>query len=157
MAAGQGFGPKLQLGGLVSLGLTFPLAQWLDLTTSFELFGVLPSDTQGGFLYRGFGGGAVSLMLRGRGVIASSGRLGEIGAGAGIGGSAALPGYQYTTLYFFYPEAGLEGFVDFRPARMPGWRFRFSVPFRAQFRRDMDYSVSAGAGLSAQYSLKGTL
>jgi hypothetical protein len=155
IAAGQGFGPKLQLGGTASFEIAFPMAHWLELSTSLDVFGVLPSDVQGGFVYRGFGGGAVSLALRGRGVIASSARWGQIGAGGGLRGSAALPCYQYTTLYFFYPEAGVEGFIDFRPAGMPGWSFQLSVPLRVQFRRDMDYSVSAGAGLSARYSLKG--
>jgi hypothetical protein len=155
MAAGQGFGPKLQLGGSVSFDLGFPLASWLALSTSLDVFGVLPSDAQGGFLYRGFGGGAVTVMLRGRGVVASSARLGEIGMGGGLGASAAVPSYQYTTLYFFYPEVGLEGFIDFRPAGVHGWSFQFSIPVRAQLRRDLDYSFSAGAGLSVQYFLKG--
>jgi hypothetical protein len=155
MAAGQGFGPKLQLGGSVSFDVDFPLAPWLALSTSLDLFGVLPSDTQGGFVYRGFGGGALTLTLRGRGVVASTPRLGEIGMGGGLAASAALPGYQYTSLYFFYPEAGLEGFIDFRPAGWHGWSFRLSIPVRAQFRRDLDYSLSTGAGLSVQYFLKG--
>ena len=155
MAAGQGFGPKLQLGGSVSFDLSFPLAAWLELSTGLDIFGVLPSDTQGGFVYRGFGGGALSLALRGRGVVASTARLGELGLGGGFSASAAVPGYQYTTLYFFYPEVGLEGFIDLRPAGAPQWSFRLSVPLRAQLRRDLDYSFSTGAGLSVHYYLKG--
>jgi hypothetical protein len=153
VVAGQGFGPKLQLGGGVSFDLGFPLSSWLEITTSLDVFGVLPSDAQGGFLYRGYGGGALAIMLRGRGVVVSSPRLGEIGMGGGLGGAAALPGYQYTTLYFFYPEVRAEGFIDFRPAGLP-LGFRLSLPARVQLRRDMDYSVAVGVGLFMQYFLK---
>jgi hypothetical protein len=153
MAMGQGFGPKLQAGGFAAFELGIPLAPWLELAPSLSLFSVLPSDAQGGFLYRGYEGAALIVMLRARGVVASSATIGELGMGGGVGGAAALPSYQYTTLYFFYPEARLEAFLDFRPAGQP-IDLVFSVPARVQFRRDMDYSVSAGAGVSVRYLLK---
>jgi hypothetical protein len=50
MSAGQGFGPKLQYGGGVSIEFVFPILDWLRLDSSIDMFTVAPSDASGGFL-----------------------------------------------------------------------------------------------------------
>src|SRR5208282_1838782 len=72
MSAGQGFGPKLQYGGGVSIDFVFPILDWLRLDTSVEGFTVAPSDMSGGFLYRGYSGGEMAIVAQARGVIVSS-------------------------------------------------------------------------------------
>jgi hypothetical protein len=155
---GQGFGPKLQLGGSGAIDLSIPFADWIGLATSVELFGVLPSDATGGFLYRGFGGGAFALALEAHAPVAS-GAWGELRGGGGIGAAAALPGYQYTSLFFFFPEARAEALLLFRPAQ-PAWlrglELKLTVPLRAQFRRDLDFSISTGLEISAAWQLGAT-
>ena len=150
-----GFGPKLQPGGSGSIGMSFPLARWLGLDVSLDLLGVMSSDVQGGFAYRGYYGGALGLGLEAYASIAAGKKWGELLLGGELGAAAALSAYGYTTLFFFYPEARLEGFLDWRPAALPGYDFKLSIPVRAQFRRDMSYSVSAGIGMSVRYRLPG--
>jgi hypothetical protein len=155
VARGQGFGPKLQLGGGGAVDLSIPFTDWIGMRTSLELFGVLPSDASGGFLYRGFGGGAFALMLEAHAEVAA-GSFGELRVGGGIGAAVALPGYQYTTLYFFFPEARTEALLLYRPA-LPAWlrglELKLTIPLRAQFRRDLDFSISTGIGISAAWQL----
>ncbi len=151
--AGQGFPPKLQYGLSGSFDARIPLNGWLELAPSFLLLGVFPSDVQGGFSYRGYGGGALSLMLNGYGTIVSTSGAGTLRLGAGAGGTAALPAYQYTTLYFFYLEAALQAILDYRPAALPRFVFSLTVPLKMQFRRDMDYSISTGLALGVAYRL----
>jgi hypothetical protein len=151
-AAAPGFGPKLQAGGSVALILSIPLAAWMDLTTSLEGFGILPSDAAGGFLYRGFGGAALGAVLEAHATVLSSAGLGALSLGAAAGAAAALPAYRYTTLYFFYPEVRLAGFLSWRPASMPALVFRLDLPVRIQLRRDVSWALSSGLGVGASYT-----
>ena len=86
ISAGQGFGPKLQYGGGFSVDFFFPLLDWLGLDASIDGFTVAPSDISGGFLYRGYSGGALAVMAAGEWVLVSSPALGlvRIGGGAGV-------------------------------------------------------------------------
>jgi hypothetical protein len=152
-SAGQGFPPKLQYGIGASFDAIVPLNAWLDMTASLVLDGMFPSDAQGGFTYRGFGGSALSLMLNGYATVAASPRLGMLRLGAGLGGTAALPAYQYTALYFFYLEAEIQAIVEYRPAALPRVSFTMAVPLEAQLRRDMDYSVSTGLSFGVAWKL----
>ncbi len=154
-AAAPGFGPKLQAGGNVALVLSIPLFAWMDLTTSLEGFGILPSDTAGGFDYRGFGGTALAASLETHFPVARSSRAGVVSLGAAAGAAAALPAYQNTTLYFFYPEVRVAGFLSWQPAVLTRFTFRLDLPLRAQLRRDMTWSLSAGVGLGAFITLGG--
>lgn len=156
VAAAPGFGPKLQAGGSAAVVLFVPLTTWLDLTTSVELFGMLPSDTSGGFSYRGFGGGSLCAGFDLAWPIVASPSLGVLSLGGTVAAAAALPYYQYTRLYFFYPEVQLGALLAWRPARAQKWDFRLSLPVRMQFRRDMTYSLSAGLAFGASYYLGGS-
>jgi len=151
VSAGQGFGPKLQYGGGFSLDFVFPLSPWILLDASIEGFTVAPSDISGGFLYRGYSGGAVALMALFLPTILSTPELGVMRAGGGAGMAAALPSYWYTTLAFFYLEPRVEGLVDWTPPALPTFTFRLSLPVAMQLRRDMSYSFSAGLGIGVLY------
>lgn len=153
MSAGQGFGPKLQYGGGASIDFVFPILAWLRLDASIDAFTVAPSDVSGGFLYRGYSGGALAVMAQAGTVLASSPSLGLLRLGGGLGLAAALPSYWYTTLAFFYLEPRLQGLLDWEPAGLPRFDFQLSVPVRFQLRRDMSYSVSTGIGLGVLYRL----
>ena len=153
LSAGQGFGPKLQYGGGFSIDLVFPILEWLRLDTSIEGFTVAPSDVSGGFLYRGYSGGAMAIMVQAGTAIVSSPGLGLIRLGGGLGAAAALPSYWYTTLAFFYPELRAEAIVDWEPSGLPRFDFQILVPVRMQLRRDLNYSASMGIGISVLYRL----
>ncbi len=154
VVAGQGFGPKMQYGGGGCLDLLIPLTDWLSLETSIDYTSLAPSDTSGGFLYRGYAGAALAVMAQAGGTIASSPRLGVLRLSGGLGIAGALPTYWYTTLSFFYLEPRLAALLDWQPAGLPQFDFQLSIPLRAQLRRDLDYSLSVGVGLTAYYRLK---
>jgi hypothetical protein len=153
MSAGQGFGPKLQYGGGASIEFLFPILDWLRLDSSLDLFTVAPSDVSGGFLYRGYSGAAVAVMLQAGAVIVSSPGFGTMTLGGGLGIAGALPSYWYTTLAFFYPEPRAQLLLDWVPAGLPRFDFLLAVPVRLQLRRDLSYSVSTGLGITVLYSL----
>lgn len=153
IAAGQGFGPKLQYGGGGSIDIRDPVLEWLDFGSSLDLYDIAPSDVTGGFDYRGFIGGDISLGLEAHMPLASWKGFGQLGAGAGLGVAGVVACYQYTTLYFFYPELTAKIFLDFTPASLPFLDIRLSLPISAQFRADMDYSVSSGVTLGFSYKL----
>jgi hypothetical protein len=155
MSAGQGFGPKLQYGGGLSIDFVFPILAWLRLDASIEGFTVAPSDISGGFLYRGYSGGAVAVMVQAEAKLAASPGLGVFRWGGGLGAAGALPSYWYTTLAFFYPELRAEALLDWEPAALPRFTFGLSIPVRVQLRRDLDYSACAGLGLGVSYRLGG--
>ena len=151
MSAGQGFGPKLQYGGGVSIDFVFPILDWLRLDASIEGFTVSPSDISGGFLYRGYSGGAMAVMAQAGWVIVSLPGFGLLRAGGGIGIAGALPSYWYTTLAFFYLEPRAEALLDWEPTGLPRFDFQLSVPLAFQLRRDLNYSMSAGIGIGVLY------
>ena len=151
MSAGQGFGPKLQYGGGVSIDFVFPLAEWLRLDASTIGFTVGPSDISGGFLYRGYSGGAMALMAQVGAVIVSSPTFGMLRLGGGLGLAAALPSYWYTTLAFFYLEPRAQALLDWVPSGLQRFDFQLSIPIRLQLRRDLDYSLSTGIGIGVLY------
>ncbi len=153
ISAGQGFGPKLQYGGGLSLDFLFPINGLLSLDATVDAFTVAPSDISGGFLYRGYSGGALGLIALFAWPVAKSPRLGELRAGFGAGLGAALPSYWYTTLAFFYLEPRLRGTLTWTPAGLPDFTFGLFLPVAMQLRRDLDYSVSAGLGLGVLYQL----
>lgn len=149
---GQGYGPKEQGGGGGELYFFFPFNGWLGIAATFGLFETVPSDTTGGFVYRGYGTGALGASLEAKGPLSDIRGLGKLTGGGRVGAAADWAAYQYTSLYFFYPEILAEGFLDLAFAGAPSLHVRFSVPLRAQFRRDQDYSFSASLGLGVIYA-----
>ncbi len=155
IASGQGFGPKEQGGGGADLYFLFPVIRWLSVGTGVRLYETLPSDTTGGFVYRGYGTGGLSAFLEAGGPIAVWARAVRLEAGGQVGASANWAAYQYTNLFFFYPEVMVGGFFGLRFARLPFLQVRLSVPVSVQFRRDLDYSFSAAVCLGANYAFGG--
>lgn len=155
VVSGQGFGPKEQGGGGGELYFSLPVLSWLGIGAFLGLSETLPSDTTGGFVYRGYGTGGLGACVEAHGQIARWQSPGTLDAGGRLGVAADWAAYQYTSLFFFYPEAMLEGFLGFRFAGLPSLQFRLSMPFRVQFRRDLDYSMSAAIGLGAVYTFGG--
>jgi hypothetical protein len=155
VAAALDFGPKVQLGGNVAVVFTFPLTNWLALAASVEGFGMFPSDSSEGFAYRGFGGGTLGTSLEAHFPLGST-PIGDFAVGVDLGAAGALPSYSSTSLYFFYPEVRLAGFLVLQPAGTRNLSVRLGLPARVSFRRDMSYSLSTGLFLGASYSLPGT-
>ncbi|HTP59722.1 MAG TPA: hypothetical protein VMM82_12450 [Spirochaetia bacterium] len=155
IVSGQGFGPKEQGGFGAKIYLLIPLGSWMRLGTSFELSQTLPSDTSGGFVYRGYGSGAVGMFLEAAGPLGRWEPVGSFEAGGQLGVNADWAAYQYTTLYFFYPELMTEGFLGLRFAGLRGLQARLAIPIKVQFRRDLDYSFLAAVSLGVNYSFGG--
>ena len=153
LSEGQGFGPKLQWGASGNIGFAFPVAGWLAIEPGFDYAWTAPSDVSGGFAYRGFPAGALSVMLQAHGLLAASSGFGELSGGAALGGAAAFAVYSGTTLYFFFPEARVRAFLEWRPAFLPALGFALALPANMQFRRDMTWSVAAGLELDVEYTL----
>jgi hypothetical protein len=147
----EGFGPKLQLGGGGSLQLGIPILDWLDLEVNLGILGLAPSDASGGFTYRGLCGGNLGVSAEASAPIGFWERFGRLRAGGGLGAAAVVARYEYTTLYFFYPEIRAEGFVDYSPAFLPSLGLRLSLPVSVLFRRDVDYAVAMSIGLGVSY------
>jgi hypothetical protein len=126
----------------------------LSFTTSLEAFGVLPSDTSGGFVYKGFAGMQLGAGLEALFPVVVSARLGTLSLGASAGAAGALPAYLDTTLYFFYPEVRSAMILSWQPAAS-AFMFRAEMPVRFQLRRDMTFSAAAGLTLDAFYYLGG--
>lgn len=155
IASGQGFGPKEQGGGGADLYLLVPVVPWLRIGTSLRLYETLPSDTTGGFVYRGYGTGGLGVFLEAEGSVGAWAPVGTFEAGGQIGANADWAAYQYTSLFFFYPEVMVEGFLGLRFAGLPALQVRLSLPVGFQFRRDLDYSFSAAICLGANYTFGG--
>jgi hypothetical protein len=147
----EGFGPKLQFGGGGSLQLGIPILDWLDLEVSLGILGLAPSDASGGFTYRGLYGGSLGVGAEAFATIGPGEGIGRLRAGGGLGVTAVVARYEYTTLYFFYPEFRAEGFVEYSLAHLPSLGLRLSLPVSVQLRRDVDYSVAMGLGLGASW------
>ena len=154
ISAAEGFGPKLQYGGGGSLVMHFPVLSWLDIATNLDFFSIAPSDLSGGFGYRGFSWGDLAVLAEARSRLADSPRLGRLEAGGGLGLASVLAAYEYTTLYFFYLEPRIEGFVAWAPSFLPDFDLRLSVPVGWQLRRDLDYSFTAGVALGVTYTFR---
>jgi hypothetical protein len=150
----EGFGPKLQFGGGGSLQLGIPILDWLDLEVSLGLLGLAPSDSTGGFTYRGLCGGNFGVSAEAYATIGPWERFGQLRAGGGLGAAAVVARYEYTTLYFFYPEIRADGFLEYDPAFLPSLGLRLSIPVSVQFRRDVDYSVALGLGLGITWQFR---
>jgi hypothetical protein len=149
----QGFGPKLQWGGSGIIGVVIPLAGWLSIVPGFDYAYIAPSDVSGGFAYRGFQAGSLSVMLQAQWLLAALRGFGELSGGAAFGGAAAISVYTDTTLYFFFPEARFSPFIEWRPAFLPSIGFALALPVKMQFRRDMTSSLAAGLELDIVYAL----
>lgn len=155
IVSGQGFGPKEQGGGGADIYLQVPLVTWVRLGASFALSEVVPSDTTGGFVYRGYGVGALGVFVEAAGPLGTWDRVGSFEAGGQLGANADWAAYQYTTLYFFYPELMTEGFIGVRLAGLPALQLRLSVPVRIELRHDLDYSFSTAISFGANYTFGG--
>ena len=130
IASAEGYGPKEQGGGGAELYTFFPFADWIGMGLFFGLSETLPSDTTGGFAYKGYGTGAIGLFAEVHFRLSSVGTLGTLFGGGRAGLSADWGSYQYTSLYFFYPEEVTEGFLFLRLASLPSLQVRLSLPVR---------------------------
>ena len=147
----EGFGPKLQLGGGGAFQLGIPILDWLDLEVSLGILGLAPSDASGGFTYRGLCGGSLGAGAEAFATIGSREKFGTLRAGGGLGLAAVVARYEYTTLYFFYPEIRASGFVEYHPAFLPALGVRLSIPVSVQLRRDVDYSMDLGISVGTTW------
>jgi hypothetical protein len=148
LSSALGYGPKAQLGGEAAVDVLFPAAPWLRIGLSAGVLGVNASNLDGGFGYRSYLGGFLGAAAEADAPIAKWPYVGTLRAGGRLALLANVATYGNTTLAFFFPSLGLAGALSFVPASMPFLRFGLTVPLRLYFRRDFEFSGSAGIGLS---------
>jgi hypothetical protein len=147
LASAPGYGPKAQLGGEAAVDVLFPAAPWLRIGLSAGVLGANASNLDGGFGYRSYLGGFIGAAAEADAPIAKWPYGGTLRAGGRVALLANVATYGNTTLAFFFPSLGLDGTLSFVPARMPFLRLGLTVPLRVYFRRDFQFSGSAGVGL----------
>ncbi len=147
LSSAPGYDPKTQLGGEAAVDMLFPATPWLRVGLSAGVLGANASNLDGGFGYRSYLGGFLGAAARAEGPIAGRPYRGTLLAGGRLALLANVATYGNTTLAFFFPSLGLDGTLSFVPARLPFLRVGLTVPLRVYFRRDFQFSGSAGLGL----------
>ena len=113
---------------------------------------MLPSDATGGFVYRGYGTGALGVSVEAAGVLLQSQTAGTLEVRwtrwpeCGLGG---LPVYEPLFLLSRDPCGAVPRVQVRRAALSPGAPVS---PIPVQFRRDLDYSFSASVALGVNYT-----
>jgi hypothetical protein len=156
LSAADGYLPKAQLGGEAGLELLFPVNRWLALGGSAGVIGASASDMLGGFGYRSYLGGFLGFVAEASAPLSSWKYLGTLHGGGRLGLLANIAGYGNTSLVFFFPSLALDGFLVWSPAALPFLDIGLTLPLRVNFRRDMQFSGSAGLGLTVAVTRKGT-
>ena len=95
-------------------------------------------------LYRGHHGLEAATYLLLRSALAADRPRGGLAAG----GSASFDVYNLTELLFFYPSLIAEPYLELPIEGPPRHTFSFGLPFRLDFRRDLELSASIGLELS---------
>jgi hypothetical protein len=154
LSAADGYSPKAQLGGEAGVLLTAPVARWLSLGGSAGVVGANASDMLGGFGYRSYVGGFLGFVAEASAALSSRKYTGELRGGGRLGLLANIAEYGTTSLAFFFPSLGLDGFLAWRPAAISYLDIGITVPLRLDLRRDMQFSGSAGLGLTLSVTRK---
>ncbi len=152
-SAYSGLPGKAQGGIHVTASFGFPFTDWIGAGTALVWGNEWPSDLSGGFGYRGYWEGGLSLYLYLQTVVLDLGGAGLFRAGGRTGMTASLATYQYSTLTFFAPRVDLSPYVSFSPRGLRGWDFILAAPAHLILRRDMAYSWSMGLELGASYTV----
>jgi hypothetical protein len=158
---GPALGFGMEVGAALARSPYWPLKDqaWLStrLMLEIQLAGILglgfslgyhvadDSDPAAGYLYRGHNGMEVSTYLLLRPVLAAEQPRARVGCI--LGGSANFDMYNHTELLFFYPSLMAEPYIELPTEVPPRITFCIGLPFRLDFRRDMDLSSSVGLGL----------
>lgn len=154
ISAIEGFPAKAQLGGEAALDVLFPVTGWLALGGSAGVMGTSASDMRGGFGYRSWAGGFLGFVAEASAPLASWKYVGALRGGGRLGLLANIAGYGNTSLAFFFPSLALDGFLAWSPAALPFLDIGLTLPLRVNFRRDMQFSGSAGLGLTVAVTRK---
>ena len=152
LSAVEGYGAKAQLGGEAAVDVLFPATAWLGLGVSAGWLGAMPSDMNGGFGYRAYSGGVVGFVAEASAPIAPLQSTETVRGGVRLGGLANVAVYPNAGLAFFFPSLALDGFLRFTPAALPFLDIGVTLPLRVYFRRDFQFSGSAGLGMSIAVS-----
>jgi hypothetical protein len=152
LSAVDGYGAKAQLGGEAAVDVLFPVTGWLGLGVSAGWLGAMPSNMNGGFGYRAYSGGFLGFTAEASTLLATWTKAGTLRGGGRLGGTANVAVYQNAGLVFFFPSLGLDGFLSFTPAALPFLDIGVTLPLRVCFRRDFQFSGSAGLGISVAVS-----
>lgn len=154
LSAADGYSPKAQLGGEAGVLLTAPVTTWLSLGGSAGVVGANASDMLGGFAYRSYVGGFLGFVAEASASLSSRKYAGELRGGGRLGLLANVAVYGNTSLAFFFPSVGLDGILTWRPAALSYLDIGITVPLRLDLRRDMQFSGSAGLGLTVAVTRK---
>jgi hypothetical protein len=152
LSAVDGYGAKTQLGGEAAVDVLFPVTGWLGLGVSAGWLGAMPSEMNGGFGYRAYSGGFLGFTAEASAPLATWTKAGTLRGGGRLGVIAGVAGYGGTGLVFFFPSLGLDGFLRFTPAALPFLDIGVTLPLRVYFRKDLQFSGSAGLGMSIAVS-----
>ena len=124
------------------LSLEIPLADLLALGLSVAFRYTADSDVAAGFLYRGHHGLEAAACLLFRPTPAADRPNARVGIA--VGGSASFDVYNRTELLFFYPSLTAEPCLELPIEGPPKHTFGFGLPFRLDYRKDMELSASVG-------------
>ena len=148
LSAVQDYGAKFQLGGEAAVDVLFPVNPWLAIGPSAGVLGANASDLDGGFGYRSYlggipGGGSPG----GRAAQELAVRRDSARRGQARPARAMSPPTTARASRSSSPVSALDGTLSFVPAGLPFFRFGLTLPLRVYFRRDFQFSGSAGLGL----------
>jgi hypothetical protein len=125
--------------------LEAPLVGVLGLGFSLGYHLADESDPVTGVLYRGHKGLEAAAYLLFRPVLAADQPKARVGFIAGS--TANFDMYDRTELLFFYPSLAAELYLELPIEGPPGHTFSLGLPFRLDFRKDLDLSASVCLGL----------
>jgi hypothetical protein len=154
LSVADGYSSKAQFGGEAGVLITTPVAGWLSLGASAGVAGASASDMLGGFGYRSYVGGFLGFVAEAGTPLSSRKYSGELRGGGRLGLAANVAVYGNTSLAFFFPSLGLDAFLAWRPAAFSYLDIGITVPLRLDLRRDMQFSGSAGLGLTISVARK---
>jgi hypothetical protein len=152
LSAVDGYGAKTQFGGEAAVDVLFPVTGWLGLGVSAGWLGAMPSNMNGGFGYRAYSGGFLGFAAEASALLATWTKVGTLRGGGRLGGTANVAVYQNAGLVFFFPSLCLDGILSFTPAALPFLDIGVTLPLRVYFRKDFQFSGSAGLGISVAVS-----
>ena len=146
------FPNKIQIGESANLELEIPLiSDTFNLISSFGTHWWHPSSAQDGYIYRGFSGMDIRMMLSGKMRLFSKAYTIQVWGGGSLGASFVLDKYNLTDLYFFYPGISGELFAELVSSWLPFSTYKVSFLMDAFFRKDLTYAFSIGISLGIRF------
>ncbi len=145
---------KAQIGHEARLLLKAGIVKNFSLVLGALYRYVLPSDTSGGYAYRGFS--SVGLFLGFDWKTSWTARIGPdvlLSLGGGANAGAAFAQYLDTELLFFHPEYTFSTYFEYVSPEVPALSFKYEALASGINRNDMAVFAGGGLGLEFMYRI----